>query len=139
MKKIIVITLICFHQQSFAQELKSAFLFDLEVATNPPQAVGHRRVPDLYHKVATFSVGSGRCARGRSNLSDRSDQFVGFSEKPGEYRCPVVNIVNLVFDDILAFICQQIEFKHPRLDPECRVCGICLGQNGLGRLDEGFA
>lgn len=40
MKKIIILTLICFSRQLPAQNLPSAFLFDLEVATNPPQAIG---------------------------------------------------------------------------------------------------
>jgi hypothetical protein len=31
----------CFHQQLFAQELKSEFLFDMEADLNAPQAIGH--------------------------------------------------------------------------------------------------
>lgn len=43
MKKFIFSIFICFlffHQQIFAQELKSEFLFDLEINVNPPQVVG---------------------------------------------------------------------------------------------------
>ena len=43
MKKFIFSVFICslfFHQQLFAQELKSEFLFDLEIDLNPPQVVG---------------------------------------------------------------------------------------------------
>jgi len=43
MKTLIWTTLIlslCFHQQLFAQELRSEYLFDLEVGLNPPQMVG---------------------------------------------------------------------------------------------------
>ena len=43
MKKIIFSLFICSlfaHQQLFAQELRSEFLFDLEIAFNPPQFVG---------------------------------------------------------------------------------------------------
>jgi len=43
MKKIIFCLFICslfFHRQVFAQELKSEFLFDLEIDLNPPQVVG---------------------------------------------------------------------------------------------------
>jgi hypothetical protein len=43
MKKFIFsifICSLCFHQQIFAQELKSEFLFDLEIVLNPPQVVG---------------------------------------------------------------------------------------------------
>ena len=43
MKKIILSVFICslfFHQKLFAQELKSEFLFDLEIDVNPPQVVG---------------------------------------------------------------------------------------------------
>ena len=44
MKKIIFSVFICFlffHQQIFAQELKSDFLFGLEIDLMPPQVVGH--------------------------------------------------------------------------------------------------
>ena len=43
MKKIIFPVFICFlffRQQLFAQELKSEFLFDVEIDANPPQVVG---------------------------------------------------------------------------------------------------
>jgi hypothetical protein len=43
MKKFIFSVFICslfFHQQLFAQELKSEVLFDLEIDVNPPQVVG---------------------------------------------------------------------------------------------------
>ena len=43
MKKFIFSVFICslfFHQEIFAQELKSEFLFDLEINLNPPQVVG---------------------------------------------------------------------------------------------------
>lgn len=43
MKKFIFSLFICslfFHQQIFAQELKSEFLFDLAIDLNPPQVVG---------------------------------------------------------------------------------------------------
>jgi hypothetical protein len=43
MKKIILSLFICslfFHQQTFAQELKYEFLFDLDIDVNPPQVVG---------------------------------------------------------------------------------------------------
>ena len=43
MKKFIFSVFICYlfcHQQLYAQELKSEFLFDLELNLNPPQAVG---------------------------------------------------------------------------------------------------
>src|ERR1700704_2809462 len=43
MKKIIFsafIGCLFFHQQLFAQELKSEFLFDLDINLNPPQVVG---------------------------------------------------------------------------------------------------
>ena len=43
MKKFIFSVFICFlfcHQQLYAQELKSEFLFDLELNLNPPQVVG---------------------------------------------------------------------------------------------------
>jgi hypothetical protein len=43
MKKFIFSVFICFlffHQQMFAQELKSAFLFGLEIDLKPPQVVG---------------------------------------------------------------------------------------------------
>ncbi|HTI08131.1 MAG TPA: DUF3237 domain-containing protein [Puia sp.] len=43
MKKIIFslfIGFLFFHQQLFAQELKSEFLFDLDINVNPPQVVG---------------------------------------------------------------------------------------------------
>jgi hypothetical protein len=43
MKKFIFSVFICslfFQQQIFAQELKSEFLFDLEIDLNPPQVVG---------------------------------------------------------------------------------------------------
>ena len=34
------ICFLCFSQLTFAQELKSEFLFDLQISLNPPQAVG---------------------------------------------------------------------------------------------------
>jgi hypothetical protein len=43
MKKFIFSLFVCslfFHQRIFAQELKSEFLFDLEIDLNPPQVVG---------------------------------------------------------------------------------------------------
>jgi|SRR5882724_1215721 len=43
MKKFIFSVFICslfFNQQVFSQELKSEFLFDLDIDLNPPQAVG---------------------------------------------------------------------------------------------------
>jgi uncharacterized protein DUF3237 len=43
MKKFIFsmfICSLCFYQQVFAQELKSEFLFDLQISLNPPLAVG---------------------------------------------------------------------------------------------------
>src|ERR1700759_2173149 len=43
MKKYICLVWVCFlffHQQIFAQELKSEFLFDLTLDLNPPQVVG---------------------------------------------------------------------------------------------------
>lgn len=43
MKKVIFLALfctVCFSAQVHAQELKSEFLFDLEITVNPPQAIG---------------------------------------------------------------------------------------------------
>lgn len=43
MKKLIFsvfICSLCFYQEIFAQDLKSEFLFDLEIGLNPPQSVG---------------------------------------------------------------------------------------------------
>ncbi|HEV2481896.1 MAG TPA: DUF3237 domain-containing protein [Puia sp.] len=61
MKKIIFSALICvlaFHQQLSAQGLKSELLFDLELATNPPQAIGP--LPKGMRLIFPFKTGTAK-------------------------------------------------------------------------------
>lgn len=66
MKKIIFTIFFlsfCFHQQLFAQELKSEFLFDMEADLNAPQAVG----PVLTGTRVIFIVNNGFVKSNRLN------------------------------------------------------------------------
>ena len=70
MKKIIFATFICvlfLQQQLSAQTLRSEFLFDLELATNPPQAIGP--LPKGMRLIFPFKTGTAKGDRINGQLA----------------------------------------------------------------------